>query len=120
MNEFYKIATIKCFLRKYVCILRKINLMHLGKNIERICKLTGIKQSDLAKRLNTNQQEISRIENKAEIKDELLERIAKAIGFPKEVIMINFCCFYKFIQECMVCQLARSEVDHLAFYLQTI
>ena len=60
--------------------------MHLGKNIERICKLTGIKQSDLAKRLNTNQQEISRIENKAEIKDELLERISKAIGFPKEVI----------------------------------
>lgn len=60
--------------------------MHLGKNIERICKLMGIKQSDLAKRLNTNQQEISRIQNKAAIKDELLERIAKAIGFPKEVI----------------------------------
>jgi transcriptional regulator with XRE-family HTH domain len=37
--------------------------MHLGKNIERICKLTGIKQADLAKRLNTNQQEISRIES---------------------------------------------------------
>ena len=60
--------------------------MHLGKNIERICKLIGIKQADLAKRLNTNQQEISRIESKAEINDELLERIAKAIGFPKEVI----------------------------------
>jgi transcriptional regulator with XRE-family HTH domain len=60
--------------------------MHIGKNIERICKLTGIKQADLAKRLNTNQQEISRIVSKEEIKDELLERIAKAIGFPKEVI----------------------------------
>jgi transcriptional regulator with XRE-family HTH domain len=60
--------------------------MHIGKNIERICKLTGIKQTDLAKRLNTNQQEISRIESKAEIEDEMLERIAKAIGFPKEII----------------------------------
>ena len=84
--NFIKLLQSSVFYANNCVFYSKINSMHLGKNIERICKLTGIKQSDLAKRLNTNQQEISRIENKAEIKDELLERISKAIGFPKEVI----------------------------------
>jgi transcriptional regulator with XRE-family HTH domain len=48
--------------------------------------LKDIKQETLAKQLGLRQQELSRIENSAEIKDELLERIADALGVSANTI----------------------------------
>ena len=60
--------------------------MHLGKNIEKICKLKGIKQIQLGRLLNKKQQEVSRILNRETIDDDLLEKIASAIDISPEAI----------------------------------
>ena len=60
--------------------------MHLGRNIEKLRSIKGIKQSDLARILKMKQQEISRLKQKEYIPDDILSKLADGIGFDIEVI----------------------------------
>ena len=60
--------------------------MHIGRNIEKLRTIKGIKQSELARILKMKQQEISRLEQKEHIPDDLLSKVAEGIGFDIEVI----------------------------------
>ncbi len=68
--------------------MEKPNLkkIHIGRNIERIRELKGIKQETIATELGITQQAVSKIEQSAEVDDEKLEKIAKALGLDKEAI----------------------------------
>lgn len=46
----------------------------------------GVKQEDLAERMNTNQQAISRYENSETLDEDILEKIAKALQIPVQAI----------------------------------
>lgn len=63
--------------------LRKI---HMGRNVERIREMKGIKQEALATALGISQQAVSKIEQSEVIDDERLERIANALGTSAEGI----------------------------------
>jgi Helix-turn-helix. len=60
--------------------------MHIGRNVGKLRGFRGIKQQDMAKRLNMTQQNYSLIENSKEIDDDLLKRIAEIIEFDVEDI----------------------------------
>jgi transcriptional regulator with XRE-family HTH domain len=60
--------------------------LHIGRKIARIRELKGIKQEALAIDLNVSQQTVSNIEKSEKIEDEVLEKIAKALGVAPEAI----------------------------------
>ena len=60
--------------------------LHIGRKIARIRELKGIKQEALAIDLNVSQQTVSNFEKSEKIEDEVLEKIAKALGVPTEAI----------------------------------
>jgi transcriptional regulator with XRE-family HTH domain len=60
--------------------------LHIGRKISRIRELRGMKQEALAAELGISQQAVSKIEQSAEVENEALERIAKALGVPVEGI----------------------------------
>ena len=60
--------------------------VHQGRNIKRFREILGVKQEELAMALNTNQQGISRLEQKEEIDDETLDKIAATLKIPTEAI----------------------------------
>lgn len=59
---------------------------HIGRKIERIRELKGIKQETLAIELGISQQAVSKMEQSESIDDDRLERVAKAIGVTKQAI----------------------------------
>ncbi|HET8572356.1 MAG TPA: helix-turn-helix transcriptional regulator [Edaphocola sp.] len=59
---------------------------HIGRRIERIRELKGIKQEALASSLGVSQQTISRIEKSDSLNDEKLTKIADALGVSPEAI----------------------------------
>lgn len=61
-------------------------MRHVGENVARLRSFRRIPQKDVAAQLGLTQSEYSRIEKKAEIEDDLLQRIAAAIDFPVELI----------------------------------
>lgn len=60
--------------------------IHIGRKISKIRELRGMKQETLASELGISQQAISKIEQSADVEDEALEKIAKALGITKEAI----------------------------------
>jgi transcriptional regulator with XRE-family HTH domain len=52
---------------------------HIGQNIQKIRKFRGIKQSDFAKAMGVNQQNISRMENSKEVSEEKIEQASKIL-----------------------------------------
>lgn len=64
----------------------KVNKKHLGYNVKRLREILGVKQEDLAERLHLTQQTISKIENKEDLDNETLEKIANAMNIPSEAI----------------------------------
>lgn len=60
--------------------------LHIGRKIARIRELKGIKQESLAIDLGVTQQTVSNIEKSEKIEDEVLEKIAKALGVPAKAI----------------------------------
>ncbi|CAM3715688.1 helix-turn-helix domain-containing protein [Mucilaginibacter galii] len=60
--------------------------LHIGRKIARIRELKGIKQEALAIDLNVSQQTVSNFEKSEKIEDEVLEKIAKALGVAPEAI----------------------------------
>ena len=59
---------------------------HHGYNVKRLREILGIKQEDLADRLQLSQQAVSKIEQRETLESELLEKIAKALNLSPETI----------------------------------
>jgi transcriptional regulator with XRE-family HTH domain len=60
--------------------------LHIGRKIARIRELKGIKQEAIAIDLGVSQQTVSNIEKSEKIEDEVLDKIAKALGVSTEAI----------------------------------
>lgn len=60
--------------------------LHIGRKISKLRELKGIKQEALAVELGISQQAVSKIEQSAEIEDEALDKIAKALGLTSEAV----------------------------------
>jgi transcriptional regulator with XRE-family HTH domain len=60
--------------------------LHIGRKISRIRELRGMKQDALAAELGISQQAVSKIEQSEKIEDEVLEKIAKALGTNSDAI----------------------------------
>jgi len=60
--------------------------LNIGRKIARIRELKGIKQEALAIDLNVSQQTVSNIEKSEKIEDEVLEKIAKALGVTPDAV----------------------------------
>lgn len=58
----------------------------MGYNVKRLREILGVKQEDLAERLQLSQQSVSKLENREELDDESLEKIAAALNIPVEAI----------------------------------
>ncbi|PPL02276.1 helix-turn-helix domain-containing protein [Parapedobacter indicus] len=83
-------------------ISNKLSL-HKGRKIERVRKLRGWTQSDLALKLGVSKQAISKLEQSENIGDEKLTEIATALGvtfeglrdFSEEKVLYNTNNFYE-------------------------
>src|SRR6476469_6679491 len=60
--------------------------LHIGRKISRIRELRGMKQEALALELGISQQAISKLEQSQKVEEEVLEKIAKALGVTAEGI----------------------------------
>jgi transcriptional regulator with XRE-family HTH domain len=49
-------------------------------------EILGVKQEDLAERLQLSQQSVSNLENKDDLDDDTLEKVANALNIPAEAI----------------------------------
>lgn len=58
--------------------------LHIGRKISRIRELRGMKQEALALELGISQQAVSKLEQSEKVEDEVLEKIAKALGITVE------------------------------------
>ncbi|MBS1532546.1 MAG: helix-turn-helix transcriptional regulator [Bacteroidetes bacterium] len=59
---------------------------HIGNNIARLRNFRRMPQKEMASKLSMSQQAYSTIENKQDVDEELLERIAQILEFPVEAI----------------------------------
>jgi len=59
---------------------------HYGHNIRHLRDMLGIKQDAVAFAMNMTQQSFSNLEQKEEIDDEILEKVAKAMNIPVDAI----------------------------------
>lgn len=64
----------------------KMKKEHLGYNVKRIREILGVKQEDLAERLQLSQQSVSKMENKINLDHQMLEKIANALNIPSDAI----------------------------------
>ncbi len=60
--------------------------VHHGRNIKRLREMLGVKQEHIANELNMTQQAISKLEQKEEIEDEVLDKVAKVLNVPADAI----------------------------------
>ena len=59
---------------------------HIGRNINRLRELKGIKQDALAQAIGVSQQTISNIENSETVEESKLELIARELGMSIDAI----------------------------------
>ncbi|MBU0696049.1 MAG: helix-turn-helix domain-containing protein [Bacteroidetes bacterium] len=60
--------------------------LHIGRKISRIRELRGMKQEALALELGISQQAVSKLEQSEKVEEEVLEKIAKALGVTAEAM----------------------------------
>lgn len=60
--------------------------VHLGRNIQRIREIIGMKQSALADNAGMSQQNISKLESSPLIAEETLEKLAKGLGVTSDFV----------------------------------
>ncbi len=60
--------------------------VHHGRNIKRLREMLGVKQEHIANELNMTQQAISKLEQKEQIDDEILDRVSKVLNIPLDAI----------------------------------
>ena len=61
-------------------------MVHHGRNIKRLREILGVKQGILASEFNITQQAVSDLERKAQISDDMLERVANVLKIPVDAI----------------------------------
>ncbi len=64
----------------------KTKKAHHGYNVKRLREILGVKQEDLAERMELQQQTISKLENKDTLDNEVIEKIADALHVPADAI----------------------------------
>ena len=60
--------------------------VHHGRNIKRLREMLGVKQELIANELNMTQQAISKLEQKEQIEEEVLAKVAKVLDVPVDAI----------------------------------
>jgi transcriptional regulator with XRE-family HTH domain len=60
--------------------------VHHGRNIKRLREMLGVKQEHIASELNMTQQAVSKLEQKEEIEEDVLAKVAKALNVPTDAI----------------------------------
>lgn len=60
--------------------------VHQGRNIKRFRDILGVKQEALAAELDMTQQAFSKLEQKEQIDDKILDKIAEALQIPVEAL----------------------------------
>lgn len=60
--------------------------IHHGRNIKRLRDILGVKQEQIAFELNLTQQAVSKLEQKEQIEEEMLVKVAKVLKVPVEAI----------------------------------
>ena len=75
---------------------------HIGKKIERIRELRGMKQETLAEGLGITQQAVSKMEQSKNIDDEKLKRVADILGVTADNIK-------KFNEEVAICNIQNNN-----------
>lgn len=60
--------------------------VHHGKNIKRLRDILGVKQEQIAFELNLTQQAVSKLEQKEQIDDETLVKVANILHVPIEAL----------------------------------
>ncbi len=91
----------------------KVTGKHLGYNVKRIREILGVKQEDLAERLQLSQQSISKLENKEDMDSDTLEKVANALNIPEDAIR-------NFTDEGAVHIVANNFSDNSSAYNYTI
>ncbi len=66
-----------------------LKTVHIGRKIQRIRELKGIKQEALATTLGVTQQAVSLMEQSESLEDDKIEQVASALGVTKDAIL-NF------------------------------
>lgn len=79
--------------------------LYIGRKISRIRELRGMKQEALASELGISQQAVSKIELSDNVEDEILEKIASALGVTAEGIK-------KFNEEAVFNIIGNNYHDH--------
>lgn len=64
----------------------KIPAQHIGRKIERVRTLKGIKQETLAAKIGLSQSTLSKLEQSVDIDDEKLKLVAEALGVSMDTI----------------------------------
>lgn len=82
--------------------------MNIGRKIGRIRELRGMKQSTMAIELGIAQQNVSKLENRDEIGDKLLEKVANILGVKPQGIR-NF--KEGDLQEIVTCMQTKEEKE---------
>ncbi len=59
---------------------------HIGRKIMQMRELLGVKQESIAEKLGVSQQAVSKIEQKEEVDEDTMTRVAKALGVSTESI----------------------------------
>ncbi len=74
--------------------------VHQGHNVKRLRESKGISQQGLEPLVNLSQQTISRYEDKRVIDEEMLQRFAKALEVPVEILknMEEDACFNYYVE----------------------
>lgn len=83
--------------------------MHIGRKIERIRILRGMKQEALAASLGISQQAVSKLESSEQVDDDRLEMVAKALNVPADVIR-------NFNEDAAINIIANSFADDASAY----
>lgn len=61
-------------------------LFHIGRKIQRIREMRGIKQEAVASELGITRQAVSKIEQSEQVDDDTIERISRVLGVTTEII----------------------------------
>lgn len=77
---------------------------HMGRKIGRMRELLGVKQDIVADKLGISQQTVSKIEQSENVDDEMLEKMAKALGVNVEAIK-------SFDEESIVYNIIQNNYD---------
>jgi len=80
-----KICTFK-IINQHITAMNTPGKNHIGRNINRLRELKGIKQDALAQAIGVSQQTISNIENSETVEESKLELIARELGMSIDAI----------------------------------